>query len=80
MPIFGNKKSSNAESPSEREQALEGILAALDASQAIIEFEPDGSIITANSIFLSTTGYSLDEIQGRHHQIFVTAEELGSPE
>jgi methyl-accepting chemotaxis protein len=46
-------------------------LAALDKSQAIIEFKMDGTIITANANFLNTMGYSLDEIKGRHHGMFV---------
>jgi methyl-accepting chemotaxis protein len=47
------------------------ILAALDRSQAIIQFKPDGTIITANENFLRTMGYRLDEIRGRHHSLFV---------
>ncbi len=50
-------------------------LAALDRSQAIIEFEPDGTIVTANGNFLATLGYTLDEICGRHHSMFVPAED-----
>ena len=46
-------------------------LAALDKSQAIIEFTPDGTIITANRRFLDAMGYELAEIQGKHHSIFV---------
>ena len=46
-------------------------LNAIDKVQAIIEFEPDGTIITANDNFLHTVGYTLAEIQGRHHSIFV---------
>ena len=48
-------------------------LAALDKSQAIIEFELDGTILTANTNFLQTTGYTLAEIQGKHHGMFVDA-------
>ena len=44
---------------------------ALDRSQAIIEFKMDGTIITANANFLKAMGYTLDEIKGRHHSIFV---------
>ncbi len=47
------------------------ILRALDKSQAVIEFKPDGTIITANANFLNALGYSLDEIKGRHHSMFV---------
>ena len=46
------------------------ILKALNRVQAIIEFKTDGTIITANENFLKTLGYSLDEIQGKHHRIF----------
>lgn len=50
---------------------LEAKLAALDKSQAVIEFNLDGTIVTANEIFLNTLGYRLDEIQGKHHSMFV---------
>jgi methyl-accepting chemotaxis protein len=47
------------------------LLAALDKSQAIIEFKPDGTIITANANFLNAMGYTLEEIKGKHHSMFV---------
>ena len=47
------------------------ILAALDRSQAVIEFKPDGTILTANRNFLNAMGYSLEEIKGKHHSMFV---------
>jgi methyl-accepting chemotaxis protein len=46
-------------------------LAALDKSQAIIEFQMDGTIVTANKNFLGALGYSLEEIRGKHHSMFV---------
>lgn len=49
----------------------DAMLQALDKSQAVIQFEPDGTIITANANFLGAVGYSLDEIQGKHHSMFV---------
>jgi methyl-accepting chemotaxis protein len=45
--------------------------AAISKSQAVIEFNMDGSIITANENFLKTLGYTLAEIQGKHHSMFV---------
>lgn len=45
-------------------------LEALKKSFAIIEFEPNGKIITANPLFCQTMGYELAEIQGRHHSLF----------
>jgi len=47
------------------------VLAALHKSQAIIEFKMDGTIVTANANFLKAIGYSLDEIKGRHHSMFI---------
>jgi methyl-accepting chemotaxis protein len=52
---------------------------ALNRSQAVIEFRMDGTIITANHNLLNALGYSLDEIQGKHHSIFVVEEERQSP-
>jgi methyl-accepting chemotaxis protein len=48
-----------------------GQIAAIAKSQAVIEFEMDGTVITANDNFLRAMGYTLDEIKGRHHSIFV---------
>jgi methyl-accepting chemotaxis protein len=47
------------------------ILNALDKSQAIIHFRPDGTILWANNNFLNAVGYTAGEIQGKHHSIFV---------
>lgn len=43
---------------------------ALNKSMAVIEFEPDGTIVTANENFTATVKYSLDEIKGKHHRMF----------
>jgi methyl-accepting chemotaxis protein len=48
-----------------------GQIAAIQRSQAVIEFELDGTIIRANDIFLKTTGYTAEEVQGQHHSMFV---------
>ena len=48
-----------------------GQIAAVSKSQAVIEFNMDGTVITANDNFLKTLGYTLDEIKGRHHSMFV---------
>ena len=50
-------------------------LAALDRSQAMIEFAPDGTILTANANFLDAMGYALEEVRGRHHAMFVDVTE-----
>lgn len=51
---------------------------AISQSQAVIEFKPDGTILTANDNFLQTFGYSLSEIQGRHHAMFCDADYANS--
>jgi len=48
----------------------QGQLEAIGKSQAVIQFEMDGTIITANENFLGAMGYSLEEIQGKHHSMF----------
>ncbi|MFK7737785.1 MAG: PAS domain-containing methyl-accepting chemotaxis protein [Pirellulaceae bacterium] len=53
-------------------------LDAISSNQAVIEFELDGKVIFANDNFLKALGYRLDEIEGRHHRIFVSAEEQES--
>ncbi|OQW54360.1 MAG: chemotaxis protein [Proteobacteria bacterium SG_bin9] len=52
-------------------QEVKSKLDALSKSQAIIEFNLDGKILTANNNFLAAMGYQLDEIQGKHHGMFV---------
>jgi methyl-accepting chemotaxis protein len=52
-------------------QAALAQVEAISRSQAVIEFNPDGTIVTANENFLKTLGYSLGEIQGKHHNVFV---------
>lgn len=46
-------------------------LAAVERSQGVIEFQPDGTVIRANQNFLTALGYSLDEIAGQRHSLFV---------
>ncbi|WP_420135326.1 methyl-accepting chemotaxis protein [Rhodopseudomonas sp.] len=48
-----------------------GQVAAANRSQAVIEFNMDGTVRTANENFLKTIGYTLDEIKGKHHSMFV---------
>jgi methyl-accepting chemotaxis protein len=55
-------------------------LAAINRAQAVIEFEPDGTIITANDNFLRATAYTLEEIRGRHHRMLVDQAHAASDE
>jgi methyl-accepting chemotaxis protein len=55
----------------EEQARLSAMLDAIDRTQAVIEFKPDGTVVTANDTFLRVMGYTLDEIKGRHHGMFV---------
>lgn len=57
-----------------------GQIEAIGKSQAVIEFDMDGKILTANQNFLDAMGYTLAEVQGKHHQIFVDPAYAKSPE
>jgi methyl-accepting chemotaxis protein len=50
---------------------FQGQVQAIGRSQATIEFDLEGNILDANQNFLATLGYTLDEIKGRHHSMFV---------
>ncbi|MEZ5994115.1 MAG: PAS domain S-box protein, partial [Hyphomonadaceae bacterium] len=57
-----------------------GMLEALGRAQAIIEFNLDGTIVNANENFCQTMGYSLGEIQGKHHSMFAPPDYARSAE
>ncbi|BBU05792.1 MULTISPECIES: methyl-accepting chemotaxis protein [Aeromonas] len=48
----------------------QAVVTALDRSMAMIEFTPSGEVVTANGNFLQTMGYTLAQVQGKHHRIF----------
>jgi methyl-accepting chemotaxis protein len=75
--IWAGCKLFNLKSKSSVQNAL-AQAAAVDRSQAVIEFKLDGTIVTANRNFLDAVGYSLGEIQGKHHGIFVDPTERSS--
>lgn len=56
----------------------ENIIAALQRSTAVIEFNLDGLVLTANDRFLKSMGYTLEQIQGKHHRMFCEPEEYNS--
>lgn len=59
-------------------QNIRGILAAIDASNAYIEFDTNGNVLMANKNFLQLLGYQAEEIVGKHHRIFVEPEMANS--
>jgi len=58
----------------------DGQLAAISKAQAVIQFSLDGRILHANENFLTVVGYTLDEVRGQHHSMFVEPTERNSPE
>jgi methyl-accepting chemotaxis protein len=78
MGFFGGHREPEKQNP--RVAELEAMAAAIDRSQAMIEFELDGTVITANDNFLKTMGYALSEIKGRRHSMFVLPEYAASAE
>jgi methyl-accepting chemotaxis protein len=59
---------------------FEGMIRAINRAQAVIEFELDGTVITANENFLRIFGYRLDDVVGKHHRIFCDPGYAESPE
>ncbi|SEJ47588.1 methyl-accepting chemotaxis sensory transducer with Pas/Pac sensor [Pseudomonas sp. NFR16] len=64
----------------ENSREHENLIEALQRSTAVIEFNLDGEVLTANQRFLGAMGYSLAQIQGKHHRMFCEPEEYNSPE
>ncbi|KQP41216.1 histidine kinase [Methylobacterium sp. Leaf104] len=78
-PIKVVKFATDITAQTERNAAYAGQIAAINRSQAVIHFTPDGIVTDANPNFLDTLGYRLDEIQGRHHSQFVAPEDRNTP-
>nr|WP_268256904.1 PAS domain-containing methyl-accepting chemotaxis protein [Pseudomonas sp. CIP-10] len=64
----------------EQAKENEALIQALVRSTAVIEFNLDGTVITANKQFLEAMGYSLSQIVGKHHRLFCPVEEAASPQ
>jgi methyl-accepting chemotaxis protein len=88
IPVIDGRLSDARRSPSNADTkqqasrllALEEVWAAINKSLGVIEFSMDGTIITANEAFLRILGYSLDEVRGRHHRMFVEPFFQNTPE
>ncbi|HEX8902964.1 PAS domain-containing methyl-accepting chemotaxis protein [Vitreimonas sp.] len=74
--MFSGRAEAAAEATRTRD--IEAKLAAIGRSQALIEFEPNGTILWANDNFLGAMGYGLHEIVGQHHRIFMDSMERES--
>jgi len=62
----------------EKAKEQEGVIKALLRSTAVIEFNLDGSVITANDKFLQLMGYQLEAVKGKHHRVFCDPAETSS--
>ncbi len=78
--MFGHQARAEARARTEALQDLEGKLAAIGRSQAVIEFDLDGMILDANDNFLAAMGYRMEEILGTHHRTFMDPAEAARPE
>lgn len=58
----------------------ENLIGALLRSTAVIEFNLNGDVLSANDLFLNAMGYSLEQIKGKHHRLFCEPGEHNSPE
>jgi methyl-accepting chemotaxis protein len=63
-----------------RTTEIEGKINAINRAQAVIEFDLDGNVLSANENFLECMGYALREIQGKHHSMFCTPDHITSIE
>ncbi|WP_449369298.1 methyl-accepting chemotaxis protein [Actinoplanes awajinensis] len=63
-----------------RNAEYEGKVNAISRSQAVVEFDLDGQILEANRNFLDLTGYSIEEVRGKHHRIFVDPDHAAQEE
>ena len=87
MPVFGPdrqvrsviKVASDISDRVHEEHENKSMLEAIGRSMAVIEFTPEGRVITANDNFLQATHYSLNEIVGQHHSLFCHRAEAESP-
>ncbi len=79
-PKTNSKTKNQVAISDEQVMDYQGQLAAISKSQAVIEFNLDGTIITANDNFLNTLGYELSEVEGQHHRLFVDEAYATSPE
>jgi methyl-accepting chemotaxis protein len=87
MPVIGANKhvmsvikvASDVSAAMHKERQNQSMINAISRSMAMIEFSPDGKIITANENFLNSMHYQLNEVIGQHHSLFCTREETDSP-
>ncbi|MFC4441325.1 methyl-accepting chemotaxis protein [Caulobacter henricii] len=78
--VFSNSAGKKQASVAAEMRDLKAQVAAMNRSQAVIEFQLDGTILSANANFLNALGYRADEVIGKHHRMFVRPSEASSAE
>lgn len=78
MFLMYNKLKQQVSAQAQQLQQQQAIIDAISRSMAVIEFTPQGHVLTANQNFLTVMGYSLTEIQGQHHRLFVDPQQAES--
>ncbi|HGM6509691.1 TPA: methyl-accepting chemotaxis protein [Pseudomonas aeruginosa] len=76
ISVYANDLTRTIEASCEQEN----LIAALQRSTAVIEFDLNGLVITANDRFLNAMGYTLEQVKGKHHKIFCESSESSSQE
>lgn len=71
--MFNSSLRKSLEVSESKRQEAESIIDSIKHSIATVEFTPDGIILDANTLFLKTVGYSLNEVVGQHHKLFCSA-------
>jgi methyl-accepting chemotaxis protein len=79
-PVRVVKFATDITAQEDRAAEVAGRLGAIDRVQATIEFALDGNVLTANANFLTTLGYGLEEIRGRHHRMFCDPADVAKPQ
>ena len=72
------KYAMNVTAKMQQESEANAKLQAIDRAMAVIEFNLDGSVLTANQNFLTRMGYTLAELKGKHHRLFCTSDLVNS--
>lgn len=79
FPILGAKRECLGIVVEWQDSAAPALVEGINRSQAVIEFQLDGTVLNANQNFLSVMGYNIEEIRGKHHSMFCEKEYVATP-
>jgi methyl-accepting chemotaxis protein len=81
MTAYTPEESRATEAAAQHEpRPARSLMEAVERLHAVVEFDLDGTVLSANPVFLDALGYGLDEVVGRHHRLFCAPERVASPE